>query len=99
MLTTISPIQPKLKIGQPNDRYEKEADAVADRVMRMSDNSSQQMQVDTNAPQVNMKCIECEEEQQLQMQPEEEEEEIQMKPEIQCDVDGNQYALSFHGIG
>jgi hypothetical protein len=28
-------LQPKLKIGEPGDRYEQEADALADRVMRM----------------------------------------------------------------
>jgi hypothetical protein len=28
-------IQPKLKIGEPNDIYEQEADRVADQVMRM----------------------------------------------------------------
>lgn len=28
-------IQPKLKIGQPNDKYEQEADFIADQVMRM----------------------------------------------------------------
>ncbi len=28
-------VQPKLKIGQPNDKYEQEADRVADEVMRM----------------------------------------------------------------
>jgi len=32
-------IQAKLKIGQPNDIYEQEADRVAERVMRMSDNA------------------------------------------------------------
>lgn len=31
------PIQPKLTIGQPNDKYEQEADRVADEVMRMPD--------------------------------------------------------------
>jgi hypothetical protein len=30
-------IQPKLKISQPNDKYEQEADRVADQVMRMPD--------------------------------------------------------------
>ena len=30
-------IQPKLKIGAPDDEYEREADEVADRVMRMAD--------------------------------------------------------------
>ena len=28
-------LQPKLTIGQPNDKYEQEADRVADQVMRM----------------------------------------------------------------
>ena len=32
-----TPVQTKLALGAPNDRYEQEADAVADRVMRMSD--------------------------------------------------------------
>ena len=31
------PIQAKLKIGAPNDKYEQEADRVADQVMRMPD--------------------------------------------------------------
>ena len=30
-------IQPEFKIGQPNDKYEQEADRVADQVMRMPD--------------------------------------------------------------
>ena len=30
-------VQPKLKIGQPGDKYEREADAVADRVTKMND--------------------------------------------------------------
>ena len=34
-------IQPKLKIGAPNDKYEQEADRVADQVMRMPDPSLQ----------------------------------------------------------
>ena len=33
-------IQPKLKIGQPNDKYEQEADRVADQVMAMSSNTN-----------------------------------------------------------
>ncbi len=32
-------LQAKLKIGQPNDIYEQEADRVADRVMRMPDHA------------------------------------------------------------
>lgn len=30
-------IQAKLKVGQPNDKYEQEADRVADQVLRMPD--------------------------------------------------------------
>lgn len=61
-------VQPKLKIGQPGDKYEREADAVADRVMMMSETESLQMQP-----------MEEEEEElmpKLRMQPMEEEEEI-----------------------
>ncbi len=64
-------IQPKLKIGQPGDKYEREADAVADRVMRMSDTDAMQMQ-----------AVEEEEETlqpKIRMQPVEEEEPIQTK--------------------
>ena len=38
-----STIQPKLKIGTPGDKYEKEADAVADQVMQMPDSSGQEV--------------------------------------------------------
>ena len=67
-------VQPKLKIGQPGDRYEQEADAVANQVMSAQESES-----------VNMQPME-EEEESLQMQPIEEEEElIQPKPESNTD--------------
>lgn len=47
-------IQPKLKIGRPDDKYEKEADHIADQVMRMPDTGIQR------------KCRECEDEEKLQ---------------------------------
>lgn len=54
-------IQPKLTIGQPNDKYEQEADRVADRVMRMPE------------PQVQRKagCSSCGDfdEEQIQTKP------------------------------
>ncbi|WP_299222282.1 DUF4157 domain-containing protein [uncultured Aquimarina sp.] len=75
-------IQPKLKIGHPNDRFEQEADQVADHVMRMPV---------TQIPSVQRKCEACEEE-ELQIksletaitpivrkQEDEEEEILQMK--------------------
>lgn len=61
-------VQPKLTIGQPGDRYEQEADRVANQVMRMPE------------PHIQRVCTECEEEldgQKLHRQtlePEEEEE-------------------------
>lgn len=50
-------IQPKLRVGRSDDEYEKEADAVADQVIRMPDRSLQ------------MQSSLEEEEEQLQMQP------------------------------
>jgi len=74
-------LQAKLRIGQPGDKYEQEADRVAERVMRMPE------------PQVHRQPIEEEEEEQIQTKPvieqitplvqkqveEEEEEELQAK--------------------
>ena len=75
-------VQAKLSIGQPGDKYEQEADAVADQVMRMPQSENP----------IQRKCEDCEEE-ALQMKPlaasitpiiqrqgEEEEEALQMKP-------------------
>jgi outer membrane protein OmpA-like peptidoglycan-associated protein len=81
-------IQAKLKIGQPGDKYEQEADRVADQVMRMpvvdpSGNHQTKPGVTvSNLPRISRiqrVCAECEEE--MQRQPmEEEEEELQMQP-------------------
>ncbi len=48
--------QPKLTINQPNDPYEREADAMADKVMRMT------------APVIQTKCSGCEEEEEKKVQ-------------------------------
>ncbi len=83
VLDRSTPIQAKLKIGQPGDKYEQEADSVADRVMAMSEPA-----------QVQREEL-GEEEEELQMKPlagtisplvqreelPQEEEELQMKPE------------------
>ncbi len=57
-------IQAKLKIGKSNDKYEKEADRIADIVMRMPDPY----------------CPTCSETESIRRQPEEEEETLQPKP-------------------
>ena len=51
-------IQAKLTIGRPNDKYEQEADRIADRVMRMPDRSGLQR-----------KCMDCEKEEKIQQKP------------------------------
>jgi len=56
-------IQPKLTINQPNDVYEQEADAVADKVMRMTDHETVQAKFFKPAiSSVQRKCEHCEEE-------------------------------------
>ncbi|WP_310682884.1 DUF4157 domain-containing protein [Aliifodinibius sp. S!AR15-10] len=82
-------IQPKLKVGNPRDKYEQEANRVADTVMRKPDGQVQrqtqdedeemvQMQSSGEEEELQMQAMDDEEE-QLQMQPMEEEEELQMK--------------------
>ncbi|MBN2486377.1 MAG: DUF4157 domain-containing protein [Bacteroidales bacterium] len=69
--------QTKLTVGRPGDKFEREADAVANRVMKMGEGETLQMQPEEEEESVQTK---------IQMQPEEEEEEpvqtkIQMQPE------------------
>lgn len=67
-------IQPKLTIGPVDDPYEREADAMADKVMRMSDPS---LVNPTPAPVIiQKKCAACEEEEKLQRKEENEEEQM-----------------------
>jgi hypothetical protein len=62
-------IQPKLAIGPVNDPLEREADAVADRVMRISNPA---LSISTAPEEISRKCADCEkddEENQLQTKP------------------------------
>ena len=52
--------QPKLTINRPNDIYEQEADAVADKIMRMKD--VEMLQAKVSPLTVQRKCAACEEE-------------------------------------
>lgn len=74
-------IRTKLKVGAPNDRFEQEADRVADQVMRMADpRRTGPIHLDAKATPrgVQRLCAECEEE--VRRQPaEDEEEELRMK--------------------
>jgi uncharacterized protein DUF4157 len=78
-------IQKKLTVGQPNDKYEKEADAMADKVVqRLSNNSDVSSKKEsviqakpvissgnTITPFVQTKCASCEQEEKLQKKGEE----------------------------
>jgi len=90
-------IQAKLKIGQPNDKYEQEADRVADAVMRMpepqvqrqneEDEEEEMIQTKPIGDQITpliQRQVEPEEEEEAEPEKEEEEEEtIQTKSEEQ----------------
>ncbi len=63
-LITPYPIQPKLKIGQPNDKYEQEADRVAEQVMHMPEPSILQRKCACGGI-----CPKCQSKQDEQIQP------------------------------
>lgn len=51
-------LQPKLTVGASNDRYEQEADRVADQIMRMSESTMQrQMKPDEKAEEIQTKPL------------------------------------------
>ncbi|MCB0397539.1 MAG: DUF4157 domain-containing protein [Flavobacteriales bacterium] len=79
--------QPRLKVGAPGDKYEREADAMADRVVSRSPapspvtnggNGIQRQPMEEEEEMMQMQPME-EEEEMMQMKPEEEEETVQMK--------------------
>jgi hypothetical protein len=55
-------VQPKLKVSQPGDEYEQEADRIAERVMRMPISSDLVMPLGTTKDEgiINRKCAACE---------------------------------------
>jgi len=60
---TDSFFQPKLTIGPIDNPYEREADDVADKVMRMNDSDEDRLQPKISLVGVQRTCAECEEEQ------------------------------------
>ncbi len=66
-------IQPKLEIGAPDDKYEREADRVADQVMRMSEPGIQKFSDEEediqmkHGPAIQMKCEACSNDEELQL--------------------------------
>jgi|GEM_PF-3245585 len=78
-------IQAKLKISEPGDVHEQEADQIADQVMRMPDPSVAERRTingGASVPEIRRLCDECEEEKAMRMTAhgeEEEKETIQTK--------------------
>ncbi|HMQ68014.1 MAG TPA: DUF4157 domain-containing protein [Ignavibacteria bacterium] len=59
--------QPKLKINEPDDQYEREADSVAEQVMRLpTEKSENHFFKPALINSIQKKCTECEEEEKLQ---------------------------------
>jgi hypothetical protein len=54
-------VQPKLKIGKPNDKYEQQADRMADKVMRMPDKPLAQRQEDEQKEEVRTQLLQRQE--------------------------------------
>jgi hypothetical protein len=78
-------IQAKLQISTPGDRFEQEADRVADTVMRMTEPQANLNATVSNRTQISRlqrKCSECEKEMQRQPVKDEEEEKLQRKAEV-----------------
>ncbi len=70
-------VQPKLTMGAPGDRFEREADVAADNVVqRMESGEDRNEAQNEDFPSVQMKCAACEEERKLQRREEREEESI-----------------------
>lgn len=74
-------VMPKLQIGRPGDRFEQQADRVADAVVRMPDKQVQRQPMEDEEETIQMKS--ADEEKKIQMQPdtEEEKEKFQMQSE------------------
>jgi len=84
--TTHSPLfQAKLKIGKPGDKFEREADNAATKVIRMQENkmATQSKCATTEKEELQMKAISDTSAGQIQMQPIEEEEDIMQLKLIQ----------------
>ncbi|MEO8962988.1 MAG: DUF4157 domain-containing protein [Ginsengibacter sp.] len=83
-------VQPKLTINQPNDIYEREADAVAEKVMRMPANETKPAffkPISLPITPIQRKCAACEDEEKLQRKEDEDEEQhIQLKSSKDLDI-------------
>jgi len=82
-------LQAKLKIGQPNDQYEQEADRVADQVMRMPEPGGGLDSGHWSLAQRKSGCSGCPEEEEIQTKPLA----AQITPFVQRQVDEEEEGL------
>jgi lipoprotein-anchoring transpeptidase ErfK/SrfK len=85
-------LQAKLRIGQPGDKYEQEADRVAEQVMRMPESQA----LSGGTPYIQRMSLGCEDE-VLSRQPIEEEDELRRQP-IEEDEEELQAKATSDGI-
>jgi hypothetical protein len=80
-------LQAKLKVSQPNDPYEREADQVADQVMKMPVLSDMVMTVGTKKDGVNInhECAPCE----TKKKEEKEERQLEIRPKPSLSTESN----------
>lgn len=84
-------LQTKLTIGQPGDKYEKEADATADKVVqKLSEPGIQRKFISPNeniSPLIQQKCAHCEEEEKKKKEDNPAGKQIRRKPIFDSDAD------------
>ncbi|MHC4215591.1 MAG: eCIS core domain-containing protein, partial [Planctomycetota bacterium] len=97
-------IQAKLKIGKPNDKYEQEADRVADKVMRMPEPKGSLVNSHSSLGKQVTPLIQRQEEPDEEEERDQEEEQIQAKPladqitsSVQHQADKKEKSHSFMG--
>src|SRR5215212_9756980 len=77
-------IQPKLKVSQPGDLYEQEADKVAEQVTRISASDSIAHMIAAKEQGIDRECLDCE----MEEEEEEEKMEISRKPSATSNLQG-----------
>jgi len=66
-------IQPKLEVNPPNDKFEQEADQVADKISRMPGNATDNLQMQPKENEEKKLQMKSEDKESISMQPEDEE--------------------------
>lgn len=99
-------IQPKLRLGQPNDEYEQEADQVAEQVMRMpapqagslsSEDHPSPDNGNAHSKIIQLACVSCEKDQALIHSKKKKDIIAELSPEVSTDIQAPRSQQSFLG--